>query len=92
MEEQLDALVQKENALHCFDSKSLTTAQIKKVSSELVLDGIKKKGQIFLLLLTNRMHLCISISLKLGMHLESLRYFLLIANLTSPKKQNSIRK
>lgn len=29
-EEQLDALVQKENALHCFDSKSLTTAQIKK--------------------------------------------------------------
>ena len=50
-EEQLDALVQKENALHCFDSKSLTTAQIKKVSSELVLDGIKKKGSNILIVI-----------------------------------------
>lgn len=50
-EEQLDALVQKENALHCFDSKSLTTAQIKKVSSELVLDGIKKKRSNILIVI-----------------------------------------
>lgn len=50
-EEQLDALVQKENALHCFDSKSLTTAQIKKISSELVLDGIKKKGSNILIVI-----------------------------------------
>lgn len=43
-EEQIDILLQRENSLYCFDSKSLTTAQIKKVSNESVLDAVKKKN------------------------------------------------
>lgn len=41
--EQLEVLIQKENALYCFDSKSLTTSQIKIISNEGVLDQIKKR-------------------------------------------------
>lgn len=43
-EEQLDVLIQKENTLSCFDSKSLTTGQIKRISNEAVLDDIKKRN------------------------------------------------
>jgi hypothetical protein len=50
-EEQLEALTQKENALHCFDSKALTTAQIKKISSESTLDCIKKKQSTILIVI-----------------------------------------
>lgn len=41
-EDQLDLLIQKENTLSCFDSKSLTTRQIKRISNEVILDAIKK--------------------------------------------------
>lgn len=43
-DEQIDTLIQKENALHCFDSKSLSTAQIKKISNESVLDAVARKN------------------------------------------------
>lgn len=41
-DQQLNVLMQKHNALYCFDSKSLTTTQIKEISSEKALDSIKK--------------------------------------------------
>ena len=41
-EEQLDRLIQKENALFCFDARSLSVAQIKKISTESELDNLKK--------------------------------------------------
>lgn len=47
----LDILVQKDNALYCFDSKSLTTAQIKRISSKGVLDRVKNKGSNILIVI-----------------------------------------
>ena len=41
-DEKLDVLLQKENAVFCFDAKSLTVAQIKKITIASELDIIKK--------------------------------------------------
>lgn len=40
---QLDALLEKENALSCFDTKSLTTAQIKVIAKDTTLQKMKSK-------------------------------------------------
>ncbi len=40
-EEQLNVLLRKENSLFCFDSKTLSTAQIKRMSNEVELERIK---------------------------------------------------
>lgn len=40
---QLDALLEKENALSCFDTKSLTTAQIKFIAKDSTLQKMKSK-------------------------------------------------
>lgn len=42
--EQIEVLLKKENALYCFDAKSLTAVQIKRMSTEKELDKIKKNG------------------------------------------------
>ena len=41
-DDKLDFLLQKENAIFCFDAKSLTVAQIKRISTASELDIIKK--------------------------------------------------
>ena len=43
-EPQLEVLLKKENALFCFDSKSLSTGQIKEISKSSNLLNIKKQG------------------------------------------------
>lgn len=50
-DDQLDVLIQKDNALHCFDSKSLTTTQIKKISNESILDIVKKNGSSIIIVI-----------------------------------------
>lgn len=40
---QVEVLLEKKNALYCFDAKSLSTYQIKKLCDESTLDKIKSK-------------------------------------------------